>query len=303
MRLWGVFAVCATAVAAVGVWGSGWAITASWAMVILSGYTAFLRQPLPLVAAFTLVTIFSPLGLVVRFGAWEFALFSAMATVISVAVGVAMRYQADSAASQARDMLRADIANELHDLVAHEVTGIVVVAQALRQTAGAGEGMSGMAQGLEQIERAGGRALRELRATVASLNPPVSSASVSEIERTVADMRARGVRIDFDTSGDLIGCAPASLVSAHRILTEALGNATRHAPTAPISVSLRRQADTVQLEVSNPLDPAADGAEGGGYGLGSMRRRASAIGGGVTAGPVGDEWVVQAELPAAGVSL
>lgn len=41
LRLWGVFAVCATAVAAVGVWGSGWAITASWAMVILSGYAAF----------------------------------------------------------------------------------------------------------------------------------------------------------------------------------------------------------------------------------------------------------------------
>jgi signal transduction histidine kinase len=204
-------------------------------------------------------------------------------------------------ALRARHAERISIARELHDMVAHHVTGIVVQAQAARLVAADRPGAAAVA--LERIERAGAEALSAMRLMVGTLrdeSTPVEVAPTASLDdlRALGDPPARGqlpVNIAIDGRADTL---PDEVVaSLHRIAREAVTNARRHARGATaIDVNVGFGNGHVQLLVIN--DGPEAGRSAGGFGLQGMAERAEALGGRFSAGPLPTGgWQVVAELP------
>jgi signal transduction histidine kinase len=201
--------------------------------------------------------------------------------------------------AQARENERLDLARELHDIVGHHVTGIVVLAQANRYTRGAEPG-SPADRALADIEAAGVETLTSVRRLIGLLRTDPTTAAppgVAEIERIVDDLRTThpGTRLIVD---DAVRAAPVPAPLAttiQRLTQEAATNVRRHGDAAsPVTFSLRSTPDTFELAVENrmlraPLDT--------GYGLVGMRERVDALGGTFHAGPAGETWHIHAVIP------
>lgn len=212
-------------------------------------------------------------------------------------------WQRGQAALDARADERLDLARELHDLVAHYVTGIVVQAQGARAVAGTRPEVA--AGALAAIEQAGTDALTAMRRMVGALRdaddgavaPPAGLAGLHElVDRT----SALGVPVRLRAeAGVLDELPPAVAGSVHRIVQESLTNARRHARDATVvDVLVRRVDDAVTILVHDDGTDADRPARGAGYGLVGMQERASALGGSLRAGP--DErggWSVEALVP------
>lgn len=204
-------------------------------------------------------------------------------------------------AHHVRQEERLAIARELHDMVAHHVTGIVVQAQAARLVAA--ERPDAAALALERIERAGGEALGAMRLMVGTLRDEAAPAELAP-SASIADLKAIGapptrgevpVHVDIDALAETL---PGEVVaSLHRIAREAVTNARRHAVGATaIDVNVVCRNGHVHLLVSN--DGAAANRSSGGFGLTGMAERAAALGGRLSAGPLATGgWRVDAELP------
>ena len=94
--------------------------------------------------------------------------------------------------------------------------------------------------------------------------------------------------------------SPEAALAMFRVVQEALTNAAKHAPGAPLRVTLSFAADAVQVDVGNGPAAAEAGAlagTGSGYGLDGIRERMRLVGGRVEAGPDGGGWLVEARLP------
>ncbi|WP_410586205.1 sensor histidine kinase [Amycolatopsis sp. lyj-23] len=198
-----------------------------------------------------------------------------------------------------RSAERLKLARELHDLVAHQITGIVVRVQAAHRVA---ERTGGDTATFAELETAGATALSAMRRLVGALRtgdedlfvPPADLATA--VDRAVPD----DDRIHLDVSPDLgeLAVAPEVVTTAHRLLTESLTNVRRHAPdAAEVRVLVHHEPPgEVRVEVVN--DGAARPARRGGYGLLGMAERVAAVGGTVHAGPEdGRRWRVVARLP------
>ncbi|MEV7094840.1 histidine kinase [Amycolatopsis sp. NPDC051045] len=198
-----------------------------------------------------------------------------------------------------RNAERLRLARELHDLVAHQITGIVVRVQAAHRVA---ERTGGDTTTFAELETAGAAALSAMRRLVGALRtgdedlfvPPADLATA--VDRAVPD----DDRIHLDVSPDLaeLPVAPEVVTTAHRLLTESLTNVRRHAPDAAEVRVLVRHEPPGELRVEVVNDGAARTARRGGYGLLGMAERVAAVGGTVQAGPVGGRrWRVVARLP------
>jgi signal transduction histidine kinase len=204
-------------------------------------------------------------------------------------------------ASHVRQHERLAIARELHDVVAHHVTGIVVQAQAALLVAG--EQPDAAMRALHTIERAGGEALGAMRAMVGALREE-STADDLEPTASIDDLRAmatsgeRGqlpVRVEVD---DEAASLPGVIISSvHRIAREAVTNARRHALGATsVDINVSCNEGVVHLLVINDGVPAYRSP--GGFGLRGMAERAAALGGDFDAGPLPrGGWRVTADLP------
>ncbi|MFI5592110.1 sensor histidine kinase [Amycolatopsis sp. NPDC051758] len=200
---------------------------------------------------------------------------------------------------EVRNTERLRLARELHDLVAHQITGIVVRVQAAHRVAERTGGDTGT---FAELETAGAAALGAMRRLVGALRtgeedlfvPPADLATA--VDRAVPDDDG----IHLDVSPDLadVRVAPEVVTTAHRLLTESLTNVRRHAPgAAEVRVLVRHeQGGELRIEVVN--DGAGRPARRGGYGLLGMAERVAAVGGTVQAGPAdGQRWRVVARLP------
>ena len=223
------------------------------------------------------------------------------AFVVAVGVGVYLRWtdwRRAVTAETARIEERLEIARELHDLVGHHLSAMVVQAQAARHVAEHRPAASAVA--LERIEQTGTEALTAMRRMVGGLRDHSTStpqASWDDLDRLLADAVARGEPVDARVDPE-VRTLPNSLApSVHRILTESLTNVRRHGQAVHvIDVSVRRRDDRLELTVQDDGAPAADGPAG--FGIVGMRERAAALGGSLSAGPGMDGgWVVRAELP------
>jgi signal transduction histidine kinase len=244
-----------------------------------------------------------------------FAAPGALIWGIATAFGLVLR-DADGRRTQALlDARRAErmrIARELHDLVTHHVTGIVVRAQAAQLVAARGSGPAEAAQGYAQIERAAAAsltAMRELVGVLRSDPPPLSPAA--GIRRTLEEALRDEPRAAIDIARDAEDLDPGPDVAAtlHWIVLEALTNVRRHAGRATtIEIGVRLEPGGSRRSLV--LDVANDGVTGGRkpdtaevahYGLTGMRERLAALGGTLVAGPVGgDRWQVTARVPVDG---
>ncbi len=197
---------------------------------------------------------------------------------------------------------RVRIAQELHDVVAHNVSLIVVQAQALRATVPDDR----VAEATAGIADLGREAMAEMHRTLKLLRGGEDQAAerapqpgLSDLDDLLERSRAAGLRVDLAVEGDPRQLAQSVDLSAFRILQEALTNVIKHAGRAHTTVLLGYRTDALELVVTDTGDGAPDHAPTpGGHGLVGMRERAALFGGTLTAGPRGDHgFEVHAVLP------
>ena len=232
------------------------------------------------------------------------------ALMLPVALGALMRFWALSqvrAREEIRVREREQLARDLHDTVAHHVTGILLHARAAKVRARIDPGAA--AQAIDGVEDAAARTLEDMRAMVAVLRHDEELVHGRAPTYGVADVAllgrddGAGPRVVIETSGDL-EALPAPLGSAlFRAAQEAVTNARRHAvdPTV-VAVNVCRDGSTVRLRVHDDGRPAIPGRgrrASASYGLAGMRERFSLLGGEVRAGPdPAGGWTVEATIPA-----
>jgi signal transduction histidine kinase len=193
------------------------------------------------------------------------------------------------------------IARELHDIVAHSVSAMVIQASAARRTmASRPEEATAL---LENVERAGRQTMDELRQVLGVLRDE-SGGPLAMPLPTLEDLSALvdstvGPITRLVVTGDAARVPAAVAVSAYRIVQEALTNANRHAgPGATVDVRVTCTAADVEVFVEDDGRGASTSGSEGGYGLVGMRERAVAAGGSFSAGPRrGGGWRVSATLP------
>ncbi|MGW6271460.1 histidine kinase [Streptomyces sp. NPDC055060] len=218
-----------------------------------------------------------------------------------------MEHEQQAVADRTRIRERARIAGDMHDSLGHELTlialqaGVLEVDPALdaRQQAAVGE-----------LRAAAGAATERLREIIGVLRaddePAPRAPSEESPEAVVERARASGVEVTLERSGATDDLAPMVALAAHRVLQEALTNAAKHAPGAPVRARVARDGTTLRLTVVNGPAPAAGrlaGVASGGSGLVGLDERVRLAGGTLSADPVDDGgFAVIAELPAAGAA-
>lgn len=196
---------------------------------------------------------------------------------------------------------RARLARDLHDVVAHHVSLIAVRAETAPYThPEIGEPARGV---LGDIAADARLALDELRGVLGILGR--SGAAERAPQPTWSDIaalveRARSAGMDIEVVGDAnADVGPSAGYAAYRVVQEALTNARKHAPGSRVTVDLDATSHLLTVLVSTPLGAATAQSSEGGQGLVGMRERVEALGGRLLAGPVGDDYVVEAILPRA----
>lgn len=240
--------------------------------------------------------------------------------VVTVAVGVAVgaaRRAAEASADRAEERLRRRveqerlrIARDVHDVVSHSLSMIVVQAGVGAHVAARRPDEALAA--LERIRDAGGEALRELRTTLRVLRADDRDGAhdggpdggggeapgLDRLDEVVRAARAGGLAV---VVGPVAGDLPPEVDRvAFAVVREAVTNTVRHAPDATTcDVGLERTPGGLRIRVTDdggPPAPAA-GRDRAGQGLRGLVERAGALGGTVRSGPGGDGFVVEAVLP------
>lgn len=176
---------------------------------------------------------------------------------------------------------RARIARELHDVVAHSMSVMVVQAGAARRVIA--HDQDGAVEALASIEGVGRRALDELRRSLGVLRDEGGDSfgttplpSVADLDHLVTQTSEAGLDVDFTIEGEPRPVPAGVGLSAYRIVQEALTNALRHAGPATATVRLRYGPEDIELEVRDDGRGAASALDGGGpagHGLLGMRER------------------------------
>jgi signal transduction histidine kinase len=201
----------------------------------------------------------------------------------------------------ARERVR--IARELHDVVAHSVSVMVVQAGAARSVLDRDPEASVRALGA--VEATGREALTEMRRLLGILRPDGEDAdhspqpSLDRLGALIARSRDAGLDVELRVEGRAGPLAPGVDLTAFRLVQEGLTNALKHGGRGRARVVLRWSADVLEVEVANRISagPAVHGLAGGGQGLVGMRERVALCGGELRAGPIGRGFVVRARLP------
>ncbi|GGP38949.1 sensor histidine kinase [Saccharothrix coeruleofusca] len=235
---------------------------------------------------------------------WGMAIGAAVLLVLSVGTGLYFRsrdrerstaVQAEIAAAQHAE--RIALARELHDVVAHYVTGIVVHAQAAQAVPGAAQEV------LPVIVHSGNEALTAMRRLVGTLRgdgagAPAATSDLAEDVRKVVEQSGQPARVTVELPDEV----PPSLArSVLRLVQESLTNTRKHAEgVSRVEVEVSTREGTVHVLVTDdgrgPRSAPVGGS--GGFGLVGMRERVELLGGRFDAGPrESGGWRVRAELP------
>jgi len=187
---------------------------------------------------------------------------------------------------------RARIARELHDVVAHHVSVMVVQASAARRILVRDPAQA--TEALDVVETTGRQALVEMRRMLGVLRDDESSRDLSpqpsleRLDALIDQVRDAGLAVELVIEGDPRPLPPGIDLNAYRIVQEALTNVLKHAGTASARVRIRYGRRHLELEITDDGRGAAAAildAPGGGQGLVGMRERAQLHHGGVRAGP------------------
>ena len=198
---------------------------------------------------------------------------------------------------------RAAIARELHDVVAHHMSVMVVQAGAARAVNASDPAAA--AEALRQIEASGRTGLAEMRRLLEVLKAEENGdgrepqPGLARLDELLNSMRASGLPVEAVVEGARRPLPPGVDLSAYRIVQEALTNALRHAGGASARVVVRYEPDALELEIADDgPGPTEDPEASGGHGLIGMRERVQLFGGELDAGPrAGGGFLVRARLP------
>jgi signal transduction histidine kinase len=197
---------------------------------------------------------------------------------------------------------RARIARELHDVVAHSISVMVVQAGSARLRLRADPAASEAA--LHSVEQTGRQALVEMRRMLGVLRTDDQGLSLGPqptlrgLDQLLDQMREAGLAVEARTEGAPVPLPPGLDLSAYRIVQEALTNALKHAGRTRATVQVSYQPDRLLLDITNAPGTARPGRVNGGHGLIGMRERTALFGGAVKAEPRPDGgYQVRATLP------
>lgn len=202
---------------------------------------------------------------------------------------------------------RARLAREIHDVLAHSLGALGIQIQMARALITDRGDTEAALVALEKAQRMASEGLVETRRAVHALRSDTLPLH-DELARLAAEhAERRRVLVHCDLDGEPRPVPPDATVALLRTAQEALVNAAKHAPEAEVEVRLSYAADGLTMAIANKLP--ADGAVpsagpiletvDGGYGLTGMRERLRLLRGTLEAGPVGDRWLVTADLPLA----
>ncbi|MFD4597807.1 sensor histidine kinase [Streptomyces sp. NPDC058464] len=211
-------------------------------------------------------------------------------------------------AEDTRTAERTRIARELHDVVTHHVTAMVVQAEAARYLTAAPDRLD---QTLTAVTDTGRRAISDLRHLLDLLNPdhgtdtgtggtggrtPPTGRLLTLVEQT----RRAGQPVEFTEEGTPTEPAGSADLVAYRVVQEALTNALKYAHGSRTSVRVRHGGKEITVEVgTDGSGPAPASLGGSGRGLAGLRERVAVLGGEFSAGPADDgRFVVRARIPA-----
>ncbi|MFI2606714.1 sensor histidine kinase [Kitasatospora sp. NPDC018619] len=235
----------------------------------------------------------------------------------------ALRRERELRAEQARAAERARIAREMHDVLAHRLSLLVLHAGVLRDQARAGTvaaDQDRLTHRLELLRTTAARSLDDLRDVLGALraDPPaapapqdgapgaaeggrVAAPALRDLTELVGEATQAGQQVELTLSGDPETVPTTHRLAVHRLVQEALTNARKYAHAAPVTVRVGYGAPATTVEVRNgpgrasPVEPAT----GGGYGLVGLAERVDALGGHLDAGPDGGGgFRLAARLPA-----
>lgn len=194
---------------------------------------------------------------------------------------------------------RTRIAREMHDIVAHSLTGIIAQADGGRF---AGKKDPAVAlNALDTIADNGRKALQEMRDLLSVLRTDevrsFNTAGLEDVPQLIQDASIMGLRVQYKVQGKPVELSPLAGSVVFRIVQEALTNAAKHAGKVQVSVCFEWSTTALDIRITNPLgkqDPAIIGA---GQGLIGMQERIHAVRGEFAASKQGDIFVVTARIP------
>lgn len=202
-------------------------------------------------------------------------------------------------AIQAVHIERRRIAADLHDLVGHSLTVVLLYLTGARRQLQ--DDPAGAAGSLKEAEEIGRASLAEIRRNVAALRESGNATmaptpGADDLADLVNRFAAAGSAVDLHVTGDLATVEAIVGVVVYRVVQESLNNAARHAPGGAVRVTVTVGPNAVDTSVVDTGSTAA-ASTGGGVGLIGMRERVEAVGGTFHAGPADGGWAVQAWVP------
>ncbi|ALV54585.1 histidine kinase [Streptomyces sp. 4F] len=204
-------------------------------------------------------------------------------------------------AEQTRAAERARIARELHDVVTHHVTAMVVQAEAARYLTAAPERLD---ETLTAVTDTGRRAVADLRHLLDLLNPDHGEGSrtppVGRLLTLVEQTRRAGQPVEFTEKGTPAASTGSADLVAYRVVQEALTNALKYAHGQATSVLVQHSERDITVEVGTdgPGTRPVTSPGGSGRGLAGLRERVDVLGGEFEAGPrPGGGFAVRARIP------
>jgi signal transduction histidine kinase len=205
-------------------------------------------------------------------------------------------------AAQAAADERRRIAREMHDVVAHSVSVMVVQAGGARRILEHDPRRA--VEAAAHIEDVGRAALTEMRRLLGVLHHGEEEAgrapqpTLRELDALIARSRAAGLPVTLVVEGDPQPLPPGKDLAAYRVVQEALTNALKHAGSAPTSVTVRWEPSSLELAIVDSGGPGMNGSNGSGHGLIGMEERMRLYDGSLRAGPVaGGGFEVVARMP------
>jgi len=197
---------------------------------------------------------------------------------------------------------RLRIARELHDVVSHSLTVMVVQADAAEQVLA--RNPASAVEPLRSVQRVGREALGEMARLLGILREGgeevglAPQPDIGELPRLVDQARRAGLDVDLDVNLDHSSLPAGMSLAVYRIVQEALTNTAKHAGPVPVRVSIGMDDGQVQIDVIDAGTGGTGREQGGGHGLVGMRERVSVYAGSLHAGhQPGGGFAVHARLP------
>jgi signal transduction histidine kinase len=203
-------------------------------------------------------------------------------------------------ADQAVDAERRRLATEVHDLVGHSLTVVLLYLTGARRRVRADPGRA--EQALIEAEEIGRRCLAEIRSSVAVLRGDGPGAgttptpTANDVSVLVASAVSAGSDVHLAVDGALDEVEPIIGLAVYRVVQESLANAATHAAGASVTVTVAIAPEVVTVRVYDTGGRATGDGQPG-FGLVGMRERVESLGGTFAAGPTGRGWAVRASLP------